>query len=307
MDPSPPAPAWVAGLRAQQVPAIWSRSGHCWVRFKRFGMLRYPTDDVAPLGSAERRELWWRHGAGVVQHHQLADGPEQANAWLYLCRDRTYGIDSLSANNRSKVRRGCKRFDVRLLTVDDLLGHGYPAYADTLERHGIDRMSPEQFRQNWEAQRTVEARELWGAWAGSELAAWGIVHRCGRWASISSTVSERAHQRDYPNHALFATMLEHLLSAPGVESVSYGLSSLREDTSVDSLHDFKLSVGFEAVPVVRHVTVHPLLRPLVNRPVLRAVVALARRWPRSRLLLAARATLEFLLGGSDATDPGTVL
>ena len=39
------------------------------------------------------------------------------------------------------------------------------------------------------------------------------------------------------------------MADPEVESVSYGLSSLRAETARDSLHTFKVSIGLEAVPV----------------------------------------------------------
>ncbi|QXC60271.1 GNAT family N-acetyltransferase [Aquihabitans sp. G128] len=289
-----PAPAWLAGLEAQGMSTTWSPAGHCWVRFKRVAHLRYPTNDLAPLGADERRALLWRRRMAVLQYHEPA-GIERANASLYLCTTRDYGIDVLSSNNRSKVRRGLKRFEVRETSAAEVLAAGYPSYADTRARHGSGAMTPEQFRANWERQLEVPGREIWAAWAGAEIAAFGTVHRCGRWASISATVSDRAHLRDYPNHALFFTMLEHLMADPSVESVSYGLSSLRAETARESLHSFKVSIGLEAVPVVRKVVLHPLLRPAVNHGSLAVAGAAARRAPEARLPKAARAALEFLL------------
>lgn len=290
-------PAWVADLRAQGMTASWAGDAGCWVRFKRVAYLRYPTNDRAPLSMPQQRSLFWRHRMAVLQYH--VDATEaSANAVLYLCQDRNYSLDSLSSNNRSKVRRGLKQLTVGQVSADELIAHGYPAYADTRERHGTKAMTFDEFRRNWERQRVVAGRELWAAWAGEEIAAFGAVHRCGTWASISATVSHRDHQRSYPNHALFFRIIEHLMADPDVESVSYGLSSLRGETARDSLHHFKVSVGLDAVRVERRVVVHPLLRPAVNRVTLRAVGALERRVPSFRGPRAARAALEFLL------DPG---
>ena len=288
-------PPWVHDLRAQGMSATWSDHGACWVRFKKVAHLRYPTNDLRPIGAAERRELLWGRRMAVLQYHEAAPRPEDANAVLYLCTDQGYSLDSLSSNNRSKVRRSLKRLDVRLTSAQEIIAAGYPAYLDTRERHGSSHMSPEEFRANWERQLHVEGREIWAAWAGEEIAAFGAVHRCGRWASISATVSSRAHMKDYPNHGLFFTVLEHLMADPEVESVSYGLSSLRSETSIDSLHHFKVSVGLRAVPVVRTVVVHPLLRPAVNRATLLAARSAERLAPQARLPRAGRAALEFLL------------
>ncbi|MEZ5179684.1 MAG: GNAT family N-acetyltransferase [Acidimicrobiales bacterium] len=289
-------PSWVGALRAQGMSASWSDRDMCWVRFKKVAHLRYPTNDLRVLDAAARRELLWTRRMAVLQYHEPAERPEDANAVLYLCADQDYSIDSLSSNNRSKVRRALKRLDVRLTTAEEIIAKGYAPYLDTRERHGSSHMSPEEFRANWERQLHVEGREIWAAWAGEEIAAFGAVHRCGRWASISATVSSRAHMKDYPNHALFFTVLEHLMAQPEVESVSYGLSSLRAETSIDSLHHFKVSVGLQAVPVVRKVVVHPLLRPAVNRGTLLGARAAERAAPSARLPRASRAALEFLLG-----------
>lgn len=306
MDETGP-PTWLAELEAQGLSARWSASGHCWIRFKQFAHLRYPTNDLGPLGTSERKELLWDRRMAVLQYHEPAVA-EPPNASLYLCSERDYGLDVLSANNRSKVRRGFKRFEVRPTTATEIITHGYPSYFDTHERHGSGAMSPTQFRQNWERQLDVPTREVWAAWSGEEIAAFGTVHRCGRWASISATVSSRAHLRNYPNHALFFAMLQHLMGDPEVESVSYGLSSLRAETDRGSLHAFKVSVGLTAVPVVRRVVVHPLLRPAVNSASLSGARALQRLAPSSRLPRAARAALEFLLepghgAGGDVAAP----
>lgn len=298
-------PAWVRDLRAQGMSATWTDHGACWVRFKKVAHLRYPTNDLRILGEAERRELWWTHRMPVLQYHEPPVTPHEANAVLYLCSDKGYSLESLSSNNRSKVRRACKRLEVRLTTAEEIIAKGYPPYLDTRQRHGSTFMTPEQFRVNWEGQLQVAGREIWAAWAGDEIAAFGAVHRCGAWASISATVSSRAHMKDYPNHALFFTILEHLMAEPEVESVSYGLSSLRAETSIDSLHHFKVSVGLEAVPVVRKVVVHPLLRPAVNRGTLAAARRVEQRMPSARIPRATRAALEFLLAPPEGSVPGS--
>jgi len=294
---SVPEPAWVDALRAQGMSAEWTDAGHCWVRSKRIAAFRYPPDDLGPLGADERRELLWTRRAAVLQYYEVP-GPDPANAVLYLCDDQGYGIDSLSSNNRSKVRRALKRMEVRQVTVDEVIATGYGPYQDTKERQGSSGMTPEEFRANWERQRVVPGREIWAAVVDGEIAAFGAVHRCGRWATISATVSHRKHQRDYPNHALFFTILEHLMAQPEVESVSYGLSSLRSETARDSLHHFKLSIGLRAVPIVRKVAVHPLLRPGVNHGTLAVARAARKRAPEARVPMAACGALEFLLGVS---------
>lgn len=257
--------------------------------------MRYPTNDVAPLDATERNEVFWKKGMKVLQYHHLPH-EDPPNASLYLCRETGYSLESLSSNNRSKVRRGLKRLAVRQVKPQDVASTGYACYADTRQRHGMPHLTREQFLAHWHRERDDPNREIWAALEGDEILAFGLVHLCGKWASISSTVSSNAGLRDYSNHALFYVMLEHLMNEAGVESASYGLSSLRPETSQSSLHHFKSSIGLQSIPVVRRIEVHPVLRPLVTPAVGRVLRSADRRLPNARLLRSARAAMDFLTG-----------
>ncbi|CAN5738259.1 hypothetical protein BH24ACT4_BH24ACT4_01200 [soil metagenome] len=299
--PSPPPP-WIADLCSDGLDVVWTGAGHGWMRFRRHAHLRYPTNDVAPVTTAERREMF-RHRRLVLQHHHRVEDPARANACLYLCEDPDYSLDGLSSNNRSKVRRGLKRLDVRQVEPSEVAASGYPAYSDTRGRHGMPHMTSRQFTDLWGPRRLSASHEVWGAIGPEGIVAFGEVHLCGRWASLSATVSADRALRDYPNQALFFTLLSDLMGRPGIESVSYGLSSLRPETGRDSLHRFKESVGLAAVPVRREITLHPVLKPLVNPVSARAVAALERRRPESRLPRAARSALDMLRGTTPPDAP----
>lgn len=274
---------------------VWTAASHGWMRFRRFAHLRFPTNDTSPVTAVERHEMFRRRHL-VLQHHHRVEDEAQANASLYLCEDRGYSLERLSSNNRSKVRRGLKRLEVRRLQPAEVAATGYVAYSDTRGRHGMPHMTPAQFDVLWRTRRLSPSHEVWGAVGPGGVAALGEVHLCGQWASLSATVSANHALRDYPNHALFFSLLEELMARPGIESVSYGLSSLRPETGRESLHQFKESVGLAAVPVRREISLHPVLRPLVNPVSARAVAVLERRRPDSRVPRAARAALDFLRG-----------
>lgn len=295
-------PAWATALRLENLQ-VHPAAGHVWIRFHRWAFQRYPSNDLAPVGGAEARDLFFRAGAPVISHHHLPEPGEVPNALLYLCRDPGYGIEKLSANNRSKVRRGLKRFEVRRARPEEMERSGYRAYADRCRRNGLAVPTEEAYAERWRGSKSPFA-EVWGVFAeGGEVAAYADVRVCGDWAEIVSSQSADAHLRDYPNHALFYTVLHDLLRLRGIRTVSYGLSSVQAVSRMESLHQFKLSVGLEAVPVVRRITVNPLLRPAVN-PVTRAAVrAMERRAPRSLLVRTARGALELMMGPDEAGLP----
>lgn len=302
-DLSPPA--WTADLRSDGLDVVWTEAGHAWMRFRRYAHLRYPTNDMAPVTATERREMY-RHRRLVLQHHHRVEDSTDANASLFLCEDDGYSLDSLSSNNRSKVRRGLKRLEVRPLEPAEVAATGYRAYSDTRGRHGMPHMTPGEFVALWAPRRLSPSHEVWGAMGEDGIAAFGEVHLCGRWASLSATVSADRSLRDYPNHALFFSMLSDLMGRSRIESVSYGLSSLRAETDRDSLHRFKQSVGLIPVPVRREITLHPALRPMVNPASARAAATLEARLPDSRLPRAARAALDMLRGTAEEDAVGEV-
>lgn len=288
-------PQWVNSLREHGMRPYYASSGHAWVRFHRWAFMRYPPNDTSPVESNEAQELFWGAWAPVISHHRYAQAHENPNAILYLCRDSQYDIARLSPNNRSKVRRGLKRLEVRQVTPDEVARTGYSSYADTCKRHGITPITRASFVSKWRDDTAHrQGREIWAALAGDQIAALGIVHLCGQWAEIASTSSADAHLNDYPNHALFYTILRDLMHRDGIESVSYGLSSVQSRSNRDTLHHFKLSVNLEAIPVIRSISVNPILRPVVNTGTTAVVRTLEKRFPGALLVRTARGALDLM-------------
>ena len=300
-------PGWLSEIRPQNRERYYSNYGHAWLRFHKWAFMRFPPHDLSRVDKAEERELFFKTRAMLISHHHLPGPQETANSILYLCGDKNYDISKLSANNRSKVRRGEKFLDVRRVTPLEVAEKGYSCHLDTCSRNGLATMSEEAYRVKWQNGTDHYNRELWAAFAGTDMAAIGVVWICGKWAELFSTESSDQYLRHYSNHVLFYNILRNLLHRDDIESVSYGLSSMRQNGKSDTLHHFKLSVGFDALPVVREVQVNPLLSPAINRLSLAGLKALERVFPRSRHLLAARGALD-MDGGIDkalgAIDPG---
>lgn len=287
-------PAWVSSLARGKSPH-YTASGHAWLRFHRWAYQRFPANDVSRVSRQDERELFSGLKAPIISYHYEPEATEHANAFLYICRDKNYDVSLLSPNNRSKVRRGLKRLQVRRATPQEVAATGYACARDASLRNGMTPMSEEAFRRKWQKGTEEPFRDIWAAFAGDTIAAVGIVWVCGRWVELVSTQSADAHLKDYPNHALFYTVLQHYLQREEVDSVSYGLSSVQSDSHVDSLHHFKLSVRLDAVPVVRKVRVAPPLRLAVNRGTLKVAAFIHRKLGAGRHLSAARGALELML------------
>lgn len=232
-----------------------------------------------------------------MTHHHEPDPGETPNAVLYMCRDKNYDISKLSPNNRSKVRRGLKRMEVRKATPDEIAEHGYACSHDTHTRNGLAPLTREEFQAKWRNDAAEPLREIWAAFVGEDIAAVGVVLLCGAWAELFFTQSSNEYLKDYSNYALFYTVINDLIRRDGIESVSYGLSSVQPDSKVDSLHHFKLSVNLEAIPVVRRIQVNPLFRVAFNPATVAAARLVERMFPTTRHVLAARGALELMVNG----------
>jgi hypothetical protein len=269
-------------------------AGHCWALTHHVSRFRYPCNDLAPVSDAELDELFWRRHVPIVSYFTTVT-ESKSNGFLYLCRDPAYSIDKLSANNRSKVRRGLKRFEVRSVTGAEVARMGYRCQVGTHERNLLKPMARDEFERHWENYRPSPIETLFAAVKGDEMGAFMSVRHLGTWVEIVGTSSATELLSDYPNHALMFTVLENYLRKLGADSVSYGLSSVQTQSKAETLHHFKQSIGYEAIPVTRVVRVHPVLRPVVG-PWLRRLASLAERaFPHNRRARAAAGALKLVL------------
>lgn len=296
-------PKWLLDLRKHGRKLYYSPAfGQAWLRFHKLALMRFPSYNVASVSKVEERELFFKAMAPIISYHRLPEPDETANAILYLCSDKEYDISKLTSNNRSKVRRGQKRMEIRRATPQEVGEKGYACYRDACARANLASITEEQFRAKWTNSTEQPFRELWAAFTeDGDVAASGEVWICGRWAELLSTQSANQYLKDYPNNALFYTILHDLMHREEIESVSYGSSSVQPNSKKDSLHHFKLSVNLEAIPVVRIIRVNPLLRLVFNPVTLAGTRMLESMFPNARHLLALRGALELMMNaGSQA-------
>jgi hypothetical protein len=138
-----------------------------------------------------------------------------------------------------------------------------------------------------------------GAWRVGTLIAFFTVTAVDDWVEVGGH-SQHEGLQWRPNNGLMHCVLDYYLSCGRVRVVSYGLSSIQEGTNASGLHDFKLRVGFEAVPVHRAFSVHPYLKPLANPLSLKVATGLLTALPDNRWLRKACGALKFIVGSQAA-------
>jgi hypothetical protein len=285
------------GTASKQAP-----DGSAWIRSERWSLSRYPLLPAPPPAPDVTRFLFRGGRTAVIDYLVDADGPQGANAYLYLFRAPAYSIDALPETGRRAVRKAMRELRIGWITHAQVMEFGLAAFADTRSRVGLSDGTLDEFRRRFRPLRDVPGYHYVGAWKGDELAAFMTVHAVGKGVTTGA-YANLVHGSSRPNDGLFHFVLDHCINQCGLEFVSYGLSSVQEESNADTLHKFKLKVGFEAVPVRRVFRVHPWVGPLVNRGSQGVLHGLLRVMPRNRVLKKASGVMAQLLSGG---GPGTL-
>ena len=113
-----------------------------------------------------------------------------------------------------------------------------------------------------------------------------------KWLHILHQMSRQEDLPNFPNHLLTYTVSAQAAADASLEAVCYGYMPL---FAADGLHEYKLRFGYELVPHRSAIQLHPVLKAVVDHPVTRGAVRVARRLrPDSQTL----ETLETVLEGA---------
>jgi hypothetical protein len=214
-------------------------------------------------------------------------------AYLYVCRDPQYSFEKLGQSARSHVRRSSHAFEFRFLSHSETLRLGMQAYCDTLARFGWPKPTLEVFGRQIERMRSMH-RHI-GALNDGRLAAFLVVTEANDWATIGANYSVNEALPLRPHNGLLYHAVHHYLFKKKLQLVDHGWSNFPITPKVESLHRFKVKMGFEAVPVQRVFFVNPLLEPIVNDVSWRLANGLLKLWPDNPMLKKAEVALRVAL------------
>ena len=265
-----------------------SASGWWYEAGPRF-LLAVPTHVELTIERAEARAIF--HATGALGIRYVTSRSDAGRvSWQMAVSGSGYSMEDFSGNTRSKIRRGLKSNEIRLITGAELARHGEQAFLDTVARQGrADRYGLERWHRLLAAADRTPGIEIWSAWHEGVLAAYLLIMVFADVCELYEARSRNDQLRHYPNNALIYTVTEDLLVRRGIREVTFGIEGLEE---LDTLDQFKLAMGFVRKPIRQHVIFHPALRPaLALKPVRDALGAIAARpgsasfWRRARSLV----------------------
>lgn len=255
-----------------------------WAGYEFGGVMRIPSFHVGPPASGEVSQVLREARLAVATYLLDPDESHPGNCWLYVCSDAAYGLEKLSPAMRRNVRRGLKELEIRPVTFEQLLSYGAEAFCDTRRRVGLNDGTPKSFRERFHHRARCKGHVFLGAWKGERLAAFLSIAEVDDWVEIEGCFSCNSLLSLRPNDTLFFSALSHYLTERQCRIVSYGVSSIQEESNLETLHVFKTKVGFEPRWVHRVFELHPFLRPIQSKMTFRLAKLLLRLSPGNRLL-----------------------
>jgi hypothetical protein len=263
--------AYASFLQALGHRVVPTRSAY-WYDVNRFFFLTAPPHRIYEPTEDELRVVLRRipclglrfaaplHGSGKLSYQ-------------IVCDNRAYGLDALSANVRSKVRRGLKRCNVGAAPFAVIAADGRLAHEETLARQGRDGSLPgRDWERFWTTAAATPGFEGWGAWTAGVLAAFLVTVTFEDSVEFLLARSRSSELGAYPNNALIYRVAEEMLVHRGLREITFGLESLEP---VGPLDQFKFGMGFAPRPLRQRVVFHPLLRALLRHA---SVRRLFQRW-----------------------------
>jgi hypothetical protein len=219
---------------------------------------------------------------------------------IYVMRAPEYGLESVHEQHRERVHQGMQTYHVRPATKTQLLNQGRALNLELMARYG--RYDPELGeRRRWEtfveAAFACSAISVPAAFRGSRMAAYMITCREHRWLHILHHMSPQEPLAGFPNEVLTYSVTQQAAADPAVDVISYGYVPL---CTADSLHEYKVSFGYDVTPHHAAIQLHPVLDAIFNSRLARAAVHVARCIRRE---YQPAQTLESILEGAHSSAP----
>jgi hypothetical protein len=265
-----------------------------WISHERFALQRQPHFALHVPSRDEIQTVFAASHALLLSFVSEPTRDQSPNSVLYLCRDPEYSHEKLHKGGR--IRRGLREFELRETSQEEVLALGFAAYRDSRTRNHLSRISHEAFESRF--RRFQPAIRYFGAFKDGKMAAFCGGLEVEDWASIGGWSAD-AFLSLRPNDALIYFVSYHYLVKSGVQALSYGLSSVQTSSNASGLHQFKVKMGFEAIPVRRTFILNPLVRPIINRTSWKVTNSLHRLWPGNVMLKKAEGALRMAIQGGD--------
>lgn len=187
------------------------------------------------LSEQEQKQLLKKSGAYFIRWTNNFDIPHKSSFW-YIIKDSAASLEELSANTRSKVRRGLKNCTVTLMDKEIISKEGYEVYIKAFERY---KTFQKPFTQNEFQKNLLSLDNGWEFWGVRNqkgvLIAYSQNYLQNNTCNYSTIKFDPDYLFLYPSYALFFTMNNYYLNTRQVKYIHDGARSIAHQSNI---HDF---------------------------------------------------------------------
>lgn len=236
-------------------------SNKLWVQYSRGAYVRYPLFDFDLPSDIEIKQVFKHTKAKLLSYSMLADDNNK-NAYIYLCKE--YDVSALKDNFKRNIKKAEKIFQIKTVNKNEVEKYAYQAFSDTRKRLGLSDFRHHDFLQRFSANNLRLNSCIIGAFSDDKLAAFASVLLYHDFLEIEGLFSCNNYLKDRPNDLLIFTILNTAINIDKMKLVSYGFSSIQDNTNEEGLHQFKIKCGFDSISVSRKFVINPNYKWLIN-------------------------------------------
>ncbi len=161
------------------------------------------------------------------------DCKEETEFWYVIC-DNKLELTDYSRNTRSKIRRGLKQCEVKMISKDILLENGYDCYSSAFSKYNT-HLSPKIITQFQEEINSFDnSWDFWGIYHEDILIGYSQNKIIDDYCDYSTIKFHPDYLRCYPSYALFYTMNQYYLNEKRYKYVNDGARSVSHETNIQS-------------------------------------------------------------------------
>ena len=204
-----------------------------WYPYQGMLLPKTPPHQEIVLSKKEQGELLKK--SQVYMLRWISDWDGAKSEFWYVIKDHFDGLDELSSNTRSKVRRGLKNCSVLKVLPEDIAQDGYEIYVSAMNNYktNLNIISEKEFRNN---KVNSENYDIWAVYEKNtgKMIAYSSNKIQENSCNYTEIKFHPKYLKLYSSYALFYEMNRYYLEEKKLKYVSDGARSISHETNIQS-------------------------------------------------------------------------
>jgi len=222
-----------------------------WYYYQGVLLPSAPPHHEINLSKEEQKELLKLSNALLLRY--TSEWKREESIFWFVIKEDFKGMDELSVNTRSKIRRGGKRNIVRKVPSEEIARLGYCVYRSAFEQYRtfIDPLSEEAFRKHIKSQGECEYWAVFDKESG-QMVAYSENFINGNMCLYSTIKFHPEYLKNYTSYILFYEMNKYYLETKKMAYVNDGARSISHETAIQKylIEKFRFTKAYVKLHIV---------------------------------------------------------